>query len=291
MATAFYSTPVEHSSDATFRTWGLALSTAIGSVGMVQTADTGQIDWTTVTRPAINTAAGYEIWRFDDTQQGAAPIFIKLEFGTGTVATYPQMWATAGTGTDGAGNITGVGTTRTTMVVAGALASTVTNYETYVCATEGAFWFSWKIGSLANQPRCCFSIHRSTDATGQPNSDGFSVYHINNTSPVSVPIYSVSFITNTVYVSNIQEASFIAYALTTSTVGVTPQVFKHYLVLPRVRPNAFALTCRSITEIPQFNQFLATTVGSVQRNYIALGHTGGGAQAGITGAHLALVYE
>ena len=50
--------PINHANDADFRAWGSDLSVSLGQVGLVKTADTGQIEWVTVTRPTINTKAG-----------------------------------------------------------------------------------------------------------------------------------------------------------------------------------------------------------------------------------------
>lgn len=62
--------------DAAFRTWGLAYNAKLAAAGLVQTADTGQIDWATVlAATAINTVQGYEIWRFDDALQATVPVF------------------------------------------------------------------------------------------------------------------------------------------------------------------------------------------------------------------------
>lgn len=95
-------------SDTTFfRSWGSAISTALNAVGLVKTADTGQIDWTTVQgTTTTNQKRGYEIWRFADSLQATRPVFIKLEYGSGANTTNPQIWLTVGTATDGAGTIT-----------------------------------------------------------------------------------------------------------------------------------------------------------------------------------------
>lgn len=100
----------QSTTDAEFRTWGQALSTALqagsGGQGLVKTADTGQINWTTATWPAVNnTSAGYEIYRFDDNLQGTAPVFIKFEYGRGD-GQFNTIWFTIGTGTNGTGTLT-----------------------------------------------------------------------------------------------------------------------------------------------------------------------------------------
>jgi hypothetical protein len=81
---------------------------------MVQTADTGQINWTTVTHPTVgNTSQGYEIWKFNDSLQGTVPVFFKLEYGGGNVAGDVSMWITLGSGSNGTGTVTGQLGTRT----------------------------------------------------------------------------------------------------------------------------------------------------------------------------------
>lgn len=95
-------------SDANFRAWGEYISTQLAAVGHIQTADSGQINWATVSNPgAINTYAGYEIWRFADALQNAAPVFIKIEYGESGTTDAPSMRIQFGSGSDGAGALTG----------------------------------------------------------------------------------------------------------------------------------------------------------------------------------------
>jgi hypothetical protein len=79
----------------------------------VQTSDTGQVNWTTVTKPGVaNTVGGYEIWRFADSLQAANPIFIKLEYGVSSVASVPSLWVQLGVAMNGSGSFVGVTSTR-----------------------------------------------------------------------------------------------------------------------------------------------------------------------------------
>lgn len=106
--------PANFATDADFRQWGQGLSAQFAAIGLVKTADTGQIDWSTVLKPsAASQIRGYEIWRFNDVLQATAPVFIKMEFGSSATATWPALSPTIGTGTNGAGTLTGqIGTTR-----------------------------------------------------------------------------------------------------------------------------------------------------------------------------------
>lgn len=111
------SAAVNMASDASFRAWGLVWSTNLAALGWVQTADTGQINWTTVTKPGVaNTVAGYEIWRMNDALQGTAPIFLKIEYGTGAAATNSALWITLGFSTNGAGIINSTNTSTRTQI-------------------------------------------------------------------------------------------------------------------------------------------------------------------------------
>lgn len=97
--------------DAKFRTWGSSISTSFTASGLVQTSDTGQINWTAVNKPTTTgTVAGYEVYRFNDSLQGTYPVYLKLEYGSAVLASgnSPNTWLSVGTGSDGAGNLTGV---------------------------------------------------------------------------------------------------------------------------------------------------------------------------------------
>jgi hypothetical protein len=98
-----------NSTDALFRRWVQFVHDALSVGGWVQTADTGQINPSTVTAPvAGNTMQGYEVWRMDDSLQGSFPVFLKLEYGSGNGgANEPAVQITLGTGSNGSGTLTG----------------------------------------------------------------------------------------------------------------------------------------------------------------------------------------
>lgn len=96
------------STDADFRAWGVALAAQFAAVGLVKTADTGQIDWTTIVKPfTTNQKQGYEVWRFNDALQATKPVFIRIDYGSGANALNPSLWVIIGTATNGAGTLTG----------------------------------------------------------------------------------------------------------------------------------------------------------------------------------------
>src|SRR5512138_2499573 len=86
MATDAWTRTFPNSDDGEFRSWGSDLSSRLAGVGLVQTSDTGQINWGSVSRPSEDNYGGYEVWRFDDALQGTAPVFIKIEYGTANMS-------------------------------------------------------------------------------------------------------------------------------------------------------------------------------------------------------------
>lgn len=107
MATHSSSTmPGRISDDAQFRTASQFVHDVF-ALGWVQTADSGQINLTTATRPATNNKGGYEVWRMDDTLQGTAPVVLRIDYGQGNTSNSFAVWLTIGTGSNGSGTITG----------------------------------------------------------------------------------------------------------------------------------------------------------------------------------------
>lgn len=110
MSTSSYTAAPSLASGTTFNAWGGGLSTALAAVGLTKTGDTGQVTWSTsVTPPGVlDTYPYYEVWRFNDALQATSPIFFKLEYGSSYLALGDcGLRITVGTGSDGAGNITG----------------------------------------------------------------------------------------------------------------------------------------------------------------------------------------
>lgn len=93
--------------DGEFRTWVQDLIDCLLAIGMQQTADTGQIDTSTVLAPtAVNQVRGYAMFTPDD---GLTDWYLKVEFGSGANgAASPRLWMTWGWATDGAGTFTGL---------------------------------------------------------------------------------------------------------------------------------------------------------------------------------------
>lgn len=163
--------------DAEFRVWGKFLSDSMESAGWLKTADTGQINWATVTRPvATNTAAGYEI-RKSPTQGGYTDFYLKIEYGSGSNVAYPAVWFTIGTGSDGAGTLTGTVSTRyqrPPSTLASAAEDLVSGGDNWLAL----MWCVATTGASAGGGIIVFE--RLTDADGNHQTDGIAVHSFSN---------------------------------------------------------------------------------------------------------------
>lgn len=301
MTTRSWSSRIRHDSDALFREWGEELHDELVAAGLVQTADTGQIDWGTVTRASINSDAGYEIWRFDDTLQATAPIFIKLMYGTGSNASAPRLRLQVGTGTDGAGTLTGVVSS-----IHSADSSTTNNSDTtapsYLCVAEGFFGLCHK-PEINNQIwyQSIFTVERTTDTDGEWTADGaFIQCHPRNGSSMSVQYLQFSGGSPQAFSrftgANDCGLSLIPQAADTSNLGDGDlQAYLCWMATPAVVPSLG--TCVVYKgEIALGANFMTTLRGSTPRTYLGLGSatnnpTGPAANKTWSDVRLAMLWE
>jgi hypothetical protein len=296
-----WSDVMAHSSDATFRAWGSDFSAKLALAGLVKATDTGQINWATVTRPSANsTAAGYEIWKFGDTLQATAPIFIKLEYGSGIAASnLPQMWITVGTGSDGAGTITGQSSGRQTTGLSGGTAgSTVINYPSYFCHAPGflgcAFRQGWVVPNTMG-----FSIVRYSDDDGTPNGEGFTLhwvaFHSTAASNVHQSIQSVrtaaTAVTFTAVASGGTYGVWPHSITSSSTTNAGDLQVVPYWTATKKFQQEFALCGYLDSEVSQGSTFSVALKGATARTFIALGPSFGLGGIGPTDGRTAMLWE
>lgn len=297
--TASVTAVIDQTSDAGFRTWIQEFITAfVTTLTVTQTADTGQINTATVTRPAvINTAAGYVIFRFNDTAQATSPIFMKFEFGTGAIQpTSPNMWLTVGTGSNGTGTITGTTTTR--FQIFGAVApSVVTNFVSRYCynATQGIMWMSFKQGAVASGSLGGFKIERSNNAAGAVTTDAYTILTQGSaTSPGGVQgaMQAYSYLTpGLVTLPVVTAYSAWPGNVTTTLVSGNIQVFPVWNFTPTIGVSANHAICLA-TEIPIGNTVNLALVGATTHTYLSIPPMyGATAPAGVTGGNHLLLWE
>lgn len=270
MTTNTFSGPVVHTSDADFRVWGLALSDALTTAGFPKSGDTGQINWATVTRPGTNTAGGYEIRYLNDSLHGTKPCYVKIEFGTGSNALHPTIWVTAGTGTNGAGTISGVMWTRQS--VAQAQVPNAGNWPTYICVKSGYVSVAFARGGMATSAGVAFfSVARMCDAAGDPTNVGFHfTYSAGGSSTASLARKSYV----TAEIDDTNAVCLFPGGNTTTLVGADVQLMRHFGYQPTIRCVPFYLGFLN-AEIGNEATFTATPVGVTSRTYLALGNAAG----------------
>ena len=162
--------------DATFRAWGKSISDCVKAAALTAHTDTGQIDWATVLRPAANTYAGYEIFKLTtDTQNSTLGCYIKLEYGQGATLGYAALRIQVGTGTNGAGTLTGQTGTQRAFVNF----STGASGTAYCSGGDGRFCFvgPWAAGSSSSAAfNTIFLVERLRDNTGAVTADGIYTF-------------------------------------------------------------------------------------------------------------------
>lgn len=200
MSVQTFSVAGDSSTDASFRAWGSALSAALDAAGFPKTADTGQVNWATVTHPvSSNTTTGYEVRRFNDALQATAPVFFKIEYGMYTTSAAPSLWFTIGTGSDGAGTITApvpagisnVPTARTQLAPSATATPAVTSYLS-VDETGSALMMALWPNASAAQLGMVALLERSRDWTGAPTGDGLT--HLQMSPTLNPRVFPLTFL-------------------------------------------------------------------------------------------------
>lgn len=174
MATSQVSLLAYLGNDADFRSWGSGLAAQFAAVGLVQTADTGQINWTTVTRPSTSSYGGYEIWRFPSgTEQTACPIFLKIEYGIGTAADRPALRVQAASGTNGAGTLTGQIQSGALTLAAGGSKTSTTTLPSYVSGGNNWLHVVTNHDNASQTFGIRLIVERPANGDGTPTTSGF----------------------------------------------------------------------------------------------------------------------
>jgi hypothetical protein len=267
MTTTTWSTTAYVSDTATFRAAGLEIKNALTTLGCVQTADTGQIDWATVTYPGVNVDAGYEIWRFNDALQGTAPVFFKLVYGhhnNGSPA-YIRIQVQVGTGSNGTGTLTG--TTSTLSNFTKLATPSVGNFPSYGCMLNGNLTLSLKVGSGGEG---WLSICRAQDSTGADVATGVIIAVRHTSDNQNLYFSTINFVTPAKVQDNVQGYNSLRIGnLTSSLSGGNNQAYLVWGAYPQ--PLVHIGLCGFVEgEIANAATFSTALVGSTSRTYLAL---------------------
>jgi hypothetical protein len=179
MAKTSFASVWNSSNDTEVRAWIQEFSDMLGAIGLTQTDDTGQINISTATY-ALNTTYGYQIWRFNDSLQGAAPIFLRFEYRQGALNTRPHINLFIGSGSNGSGTLTN------STIIYNALSTLTTSagvtHSSYACYNGAALGIAFKVGS---GNAFGFFLERTHDSAGAPTAGGLICFLRTGTSTPS----------------------------------------------------------------------------------------------------------
>lgn len=280
MTTATWATTNSCTTDAEFRALVSELQAKFAAVGLVQTADTGQINAVTVLKPTvINTAAGYDIWTFNDALQATAPVYIKVEYGVTNPSTIFGLWITVGTGSNGAGTLTGTAlSTRRAVASASSSGYVVGVSASYLCYKDGSLGLVHKFGGYGSgvntTSQNAFYMCRTCDGAGAWTATGLAFYTRQpggNPPTDKAVVQSLRFAsTANAYTVSTGGYCIVPHAQTNQINGDNP-VYLHWMPVPEMVP--VLGICTHVTAHYPLGTFTATLIGSTARTYFTVGTT------------------
>lgn len=166
--------------DAHFRAWAQEVHDALTAFGWVNTADTGQINLVTVSKPAgTSTSQGYEIWRMADSLQSLYACYMKIEYGSGTNSSNnPGIWITLGTGSNGTGTLTGTVGTRSLITQCNAYTTAAKTY--YSSGGTARFCIAFGADAQDDNSIMYFGVERTKAADGTDSNEGMHMLGYGN---------------------------------------------------------------------------------------------------------------
>lgn len=263
-----------------YRAWAQAIHDGLQAVGMVQTADTGQINLTTVALPGAGNFGGYEIWRFADALQATAPVFMKIEYGNGANTNTAIMRVTVSNATNGAGTLNGSMVTGSPVITG--QSTTETNQTPFLfCGDTSSVVFALSAQIAANgfQPSMVM-IERTRNADGTPNGDGLAFSTVQGYGSVNGAVFGdsttqvLSFLTTAISGVGrwlpIANPAVFAYWDAAGSVGTDINLFPYLVATPK--PEAQMLSVIGCYSLAQAVMTTCQVVANgATHTYIALG--------------------
>lgn len=245
--------------------------TILTNGGWVRTADTGQTLAASMSgfTSTANTSSYNQIWRMADSLQATAPVYIKIEFGTGNATYCPGLWITIGTGSDGSGNITGTKLSRTQIASSGV--DTTSNIVSYLSAsTSRLSAVLYQATGGTSLSAFGINIERSKDSSGADSSDGI----ILNTAYCYSDSHAYVPFSGTARAAQTQPCPAVGYNLTSlasgNTIGLIPLL---PFALDGCKNPGLGFLAYMRYDTAPFNS-VTVTVNSTSITYIMLGIPG-----------------
>jgi hypothetical protein len=184
MAAATVQIAALNTTNTTFAAWAQNISSHFTSAGWVKSGDTGQINWATFTGVPPATAKlkiGYEIWHMNDAFQATSPVYLRIDYGSGSVNTAPGIWIQLGSGeaNNGVGQLTGPlssphmgGSNLLNIGSAAAQANTENCYFSGNSNYINTWMWTNKDGGASQSTMIGFSLERTKDSDGNDTGQG-----------------------------------------------------------------------------------------------------------------------
>lgn len=251
----------DNSTLANFKSWAQPISTFFATTGWTQTADTGQVNWSSIASVPASGAFVYEVWKPGDA---LTAFYVKMQYGTGSASPAGPRWRwQLGTGTDGAGNLTGfVVPSASTFFEIGNSTGVGQGSTTFECnfsgASERISLMLWRNGTGSSvAPAQMMSVERTKDTSGVNTSEGVTAV---SCGPTSTP-------------TGIQAQQTIAFGL-----GAAPVTASRVYIALGNGQNASSAFNNNIPVSPVFPEYgkygnPLTTIGFVHTQEIASGGT------------------
>lgn len=155
---------------ANFKNWAKAISDFFATIGWTKTADTGQVNWATIGAVPSPGALVYEIWQPGDA---LTPFYLKIYYGVSTnYSNCPRIVIQIGTGTSGAGALTGYITSsfdNNNFVIT--VTSTTTGWDCRFSGDASRINIMLYRDETQTYQQMFFGVERSIDASGNYTSD------------------------------------------------------------------------------------------------------------------------
>lgn len=275
---------------------------------LTQVTAPSEINWSLVSwsSQAAETSLGFEIFRFNDTLQATAPLYLKIEYGTGAESSTGAnlsgitLWLTIGSNVSG-DNVTNVLFSRTKIFqqrTASADASLTTQNTIYTSNMDGSGitfnFFPQMITALGTDtyPGGYFVVERSRDMGGNPTGAGVFIQYAHGTSSISntsvCGFIAFTYPTQVdtlqgVFVNGITGAgiSHVPYDLSTSqsiSSGTTTPIFAGTVVTGNgAHWTPRSVLCTSIANVAGAQVLTSLLEG---RDYMGTGYAGSRADSG-----------
>ena len=265
--------PGLHTTDAEFRVWATALHDALIAAGLVQTTDTGQVDLTTAVKPGTSAYAGYRVYRFADTLQATAAVFVKIEFGTGTTATHAAIRVQVGTATNGAGTLAGRFTTAVALLP-GIVGPSIVDQHVATGLDKSYLALFWHIKQDTAQWGGSVVIDRSRNADGTPNGDGLYVLTNTGTAAVAHAATMLPY-TGALTAANGSPTCLISATYSSGVQGLEVSLFPSFCFTPKLQAPVKAVLSVWAADLPYASTVTVNHYGNAP--YLSLGDRSKGA--------------